>query len=130
MTENYSWILHKQTGTKPFSYYLNEANISHYLYTWDDTPLKEKNASIFSNPSDSIVKGVAKGDARFFFVQVGVSLTPSFQGYTVFIFDHHPRDEEIDMVCRELESVILNDLDKVDITPLLNALSEAKENPL
>ena len=121
MTRNKPYADYKFIGVKPFTKMLEEAGVAYALFSDAaiDRLFAEK-AEYFNRAEDTICIGKsAQEQAGVFFAEFGLKITPSYRSYIVFIFDHHPSEDEMFATVDDIEPLIAKSLENVDVNDLL-----------
>jgi len=115
------YIEHRFLGVRPFTDYLTEAGVGFTLFEdpGAETVFAEK-SELLHRDRDSIMIGACTGEGLgVYFAQFGIRITESFLSHVVFIFNHHPRPEELAVAVEDLEPLIMRQLEGVDIGGIL-----------
>jgi hypothetical protein len=124
MASEKPYTLHKFIGVKPFAKLLDEAGVSHMIFDDEAVPrLFKERADYFNKEEDSITVGKCLQDGvDVYFAEFGIKITKSFLSHIVFIFDHHPTDEEMLATADDLEQLIQQHLDGVNLDDFKNQI--------
>jgi len=118
------YIFFKFLGINSFIDTLNDSATPYQLFDDDFLPIFDRRNEIL-NSEDTIKTGIlTKEEQQLFFAEVGIKITKSYRSYFVYIFDHHPTMEEIDEIILGLETLINENLDKVDPSEIANNLKK------
>ncbi|HSV95933.1 MAG TPA: hypothetical protein VLM75_03250 [Spirochaetota bacterium] len=115
------YIEHRFLGVRSFIDYLSEAGVSYTLF--DDPAIENlfaEKCDILNRGRDSVLIGACTDEGLgFYFAQFGIRITESFTSHIVFVFDHHPRPDELAETAVDMEPLVLRHLDGVDIGGIL-----------
>lgn len=112
---------YKFIGVKPFTKMLEEAGVSYTLFgdAAIDRLFNEK-PEYFNRSEDTICVGKSSHDqAGVFFAEFGLKITKSYRSYIVFIFDHHPTEDEMITTADDIEPLIAQNLEGVDLGDII-----------
>jgi len=121
------YIYFKFLGINSFIKTLNDSDTEYTLF--DDTyeDLFNKYSTIL-NKEDTLKTGILSREGQHvFFTEVGIKITKSYSSYFIFVFDHHPAEGDIDFIINGLESLINENLDKIDPSEIAAEISETKK---
>ncbi len=119
-----SYIDYKFCGIRSFIASLDETRTEYRLFDDDLSSLYEKHSELIHLGEDTVVPGIiTREDQAAYFTEFGVKITKSYSAYIVFIFDHHPRIQELEEIIVDLESIIQSNIDKVDLAEIADSLS-------
>ena len=121
------YIYSKFLGINSFIKTLDDSNTEYTLY--DDTyqDLFEKYSEIL-NKEDTLKTGILSREGQHvFFTEVGIKITKSYSSYFIYIFDHHPVKHDIDFIISGLETLINENVDKIDPSELAAEISDTKK---
>ena len=118
------YIYYKFLGINSFTQTLDYSNTSYTIYDDNYDKLFGKYEGLL-NKGDSLTTGVLDRDGQhLFFTEVGIKITKSYTSYFVYIFDHHPTEDEIDFIINSLESLVEENLNKVDPSDIAASISD------
>lgn len=124
MNNKNCFIDYKFLGVKPFTKTLEENSIEYVLFE-DDVPVKsvfDERSQILDKESDIIETGKClNNNIEVYFAQFGIKITKSYRSYIVFIYDHHPVQEDLIFAADSLENIInekINSVDPSEITSM------------
>jgi len=121
MTRNKPYADYKFIGVKPFTKMLEEAGVAYALFNDAaiDRLFAEK-AEYFNRAEDTICIGKsAQERAEVYFAEFGLKITPSYRSHIVFIFDHHPTEDEMLSTADDIEPLIAKNLENIDFGDIL-----------
>lgn len=108
------YIYSKFLGVNSFIKTLNDSDTEYTVFDDSFDDLFEKYQGLI-NRDDTLKTGVLSRDGQhIFFVEVGIRITKSYSSYFIYIFDRHPKTEDIDYIINSLETLINENLDKID----------------
>jgi hypothetical protein len=116
MAQNKPYADYRFIGVKPFTKMLEDAGVAYTLFNDAaiDRLFAEK-AEYFNRAEDTICVGRSSQErAEVFFAEFGLKITPSYRSYIVFIFDHHPTEEDMLITADDIEPLIAKSLENVD----------------
>ena len=117
------YIYFKFLGVTSFTKTLDDSGTSYTLYDDNYEKLFSKYEGIL-NKEDTLKTGVLSRDGEHvFFTEVGIKITKSYTSYFVYIFNHHPTEDEIDFIINGLESLVEENLNSIDPSELAENLS-------
>ncbi len=115
------YLEHRFLGVRPFTDYLSDAGVAYALF--DDPAIESlfsAKSELLNRGRDSIVIGACTDEGLgVYFAQFGIRITESFLSHVVFVFDHHPRPDELATAADDMEGLILQQLDGVDMGDIL-----------
>jgi hypothetical protein len=122
MTET-PYIYFKFLGVNSFIKTLNDSDTSYIIYDDNYDKLFSKYESILGK-EDSLKTGVLSRDGQHvFFTELGIKITKSYTSYFVYIFNHHPTEDEIGIIINGLESVVADSLNNIDPSQIASDIS-------
>ncbi|MCL2154931.1 MAG: hypothetical protein FWH53_04620 [Leptospirales bacterium] len=123
MTET-PYIYFKFLGVNSFVKSLNDSDTSYTIYDDNYDKLFSKYESILSK-EDTLKTGVLTRDGQHvFFTELGIKITKSYTSYFVYIFNHHPTEDEIGIIINGLESVVNDSLNSIDPSEIASNISD------
>jgi len=126
MTTN-PYIYFKFLGINSFIKTLDDSNTEYTLYDEKYEGLYNKYSAILSK-EDSVRTGILSREGQHvFFTEVGIKITKSYSSYFIYIFDHHPVENDIEFIINGLESLISENIDRIDPSEIAAAVSETKK---
>ena len=126
-SEKPPYVYYKFLGINSFIKTLDDSNTDYTLFDEKYDDLYDRYKGILTG-DDSIKSGLLTRDGQHvFFVEVGIKITRSFSSYFVYIFDHHPLTEDFDFIIRGLESLVSENVDKIDPSELADKIKENKK---
>jgi hypothetical protein len=121
MATDKPYLEHRFLGVRPFTDYLSEAGVNYTIF--DDPAIESlfsRKSELLNRERDSVVIGACTDDGLgVYFAQFGIRITERFLSHVVFVFNHHPRAEELAVAADDMEPLILQKLDGVDISEIL-----------
>ncbi|TAL37732.1 MAG: hypothetical protein EPN93_05465 [Spirochaetes bacterium] len=122
MTAPKPYADYKFLGVKPFTKSLDEAGITYTLFADPAIDfLFTARAGLFNRDTDVIEVGkCTNSDLNVYFAQFGIRITPSYNSFIVFIFDHHPTLDEMVETATGIEELIMRHLDGVDVNDIVS----------
>jgi len=124
--------------TAPYIYF-KFLGINSFLRTLDDsdteyTIFDEKYEDLFNkysgilNKEDTLKSGILSREGQHvFFTEVGIKITKSYSSYFIYIFDHHPVTDDIDFIINGLETLINENIDRIDPSEIAAGIPETKK---
>jgi hypothetical protein len=126
-TENTPYIYFKFLGINSFIKTLDDSNTEYTLFDEKHEDLYEKYTGILSK-DDTLKSGVLSRDEQHvFFVEVGIKITKSYSSYFVYIFDHHPVVKDFEFIINGLESLVNENVEKIDPSEIAPKIPENKK---
>ena len=123
MTET-PYIYFKFLGVNSFVKSLNDSDTVYTIYDDNYDKLFSKYESILSK-EDTLKTGVLTRDGQHvFFTELGIKITKSYTSYFVYIFNHHPTEDEIGIIINGLESVVNDSLNSIDPSEIASNISD------
>jgi hypothetical protein len=123
MTET-PYIYYKFLGINSFTKTLDDSNTLYTVYDDNYDKLFGKYEGIL-NKGDTLTTGVLDREGQhLFFTYVCIKITNSYTSYFVYIFNHHPTEDEIDFIINGLELLVEENLNKVDPSDIAANLSD------
>jgi len=120
MTPDKPYVDYRFIGVKPFTALLDEAGVGFVLF--DNAAVRhlhESKPDYFNAAEDTITVGKSTQEgAEVYFAEFGIKITPSFRSYVVFIYDHHPSDDEMLVSADDIETLVHKSLDGVNLENL------------
>lgn len=121
------YIYFKFLGISSFIKTLNDSDTEYTIFDEKYEDLFEKYNSILSK-EDTLKSGILSRDGQHvFFTEVGIKITKSYSSYFIYIFDHHPVEKDIDFIINGLESLINENIDRIDPSEIAADISETKK---
>ncbi len=112
---------YKFIGVKPFTTMLDEAGVEYVLF--DDTVigrLFSEKPEYFNRSEDTICIGKSSHEqAGIYFAEFGLRITQSYRSHIVFIFDHHPSEEDMFATAGDIEQLVAQSLEGVNISDII-----------
>jgi len=124
------YIYYKFLGISSFIKTLDDSNTPYTIYDDNYDKLFSKYEGIL-NKGDTLTTGILNKDGRhLFFTEIGIKITKSYTSYFVYIFDHHPTEDEIDFIINGLESLVNENLNNIDPSEIASGLSDKNKSNL
>jgi hypothetical protein len=124
MSHEKPYVHYKFIGVKPFTALLDEAGVRFVLF--EDPAVRrlyEARPDYFNAAEDAISVGKsAQEGAEVYFAEFGIKITPSFRSYIVFIYDHHPTEDDILASADEIEALIQKNLDGLNLEDIQRSI--------
>lgn len=121
------YIYFKFLGINSFIKTLDDSNTEYTLFDDKYNALYEKYESVL-NKEDTLRTGILSREGQhIFFTEVGIKITKSYSSYFIYIFDHHPVEDDIDFIINGLESVVNENIDRIDPSELAESFPESKK---
>lgn len=121
------YIYFKFLGINSFIKTLDDSDTEYTIFDDKYENIYDKYASILSK-EDTLKSGILSRDGQHvFFTEVGIKITKSYSSYFIYIFDRHPVDNDIDFIINGLESVINENIDKINPSEIAETISETKK---
>jgi hypothetical protein len=121
------YIYFKFLGINSFIKTLDDSATEYTLYDDSYENLYNKYSSII-NKEDTLKTGILSRDGQHvFFTEVGIKITKSYSSFFIYIFDHHPVESDIEFIISGLESIISENLDRIDPSEIASAVTENKK---
>ncbi len=129
MPEHKAYLDYKFMGVQSFIESLDEAKAEYRLFDQDDfRSLFDNNPDLLTE-DDTIKNGfVIRDDTGLYFTEFGLKITKSYHSYIVFIFNHHPSPDDLQLVVQELTTLVEKHLDGVDIEAISQTITNLKNN--
>jgi len=124
------YIFFKFLGINSFIGTLKDSNTNFTLFKDDFSPVFEKYSEIL-NKEDTIATGIlSKDDQNLFFAELGIKITKSYTAYFVYIFDHHPTVEDMNLLVEGLEDLVNENLENIDPSELARNMNKGGSNSI
>ncbi len=124
---NASYVYFKFLGINSFIKTLDNSGTEYTLFDDKYEDLFNKYAGILTK-EDTLKTGILSRDGHHvFFTEVGIKITKSYNSYFIYIFDHHPVEDDIESIINGLETVINENIDKIDPSGIAANISETKK---
>jgi hypothetical protein len=121
------YIYYKFLGINSFIKTLDDSNTDYTLFDEKYDELYAKYKGIITG-DDSLKSGLLTRDNQHvFFIEIGIKITKSYSSYFVYIFDRHPVLDDFDFIIRGLESLVNDNVEKIDPSELSDKISENKK---
>ena len=121
MTRQKPYADYKFIGVKPFTKMLDEAGVAYILF--DDTVIGRLFAEMpeYFNPGEDTIRigKSAHEQADIYFAEFGLKITPSYCSHIIFIFDHHPTEDEMLETAGDIEQLVAQNLEGVDLSEII-----------
>ena len=108
-------------GVKSFTKMLDDAGIAYTLF--EDPAigrLFSEKPEYFNRDEDTICIGKSSHEqAGIYFAEFGLKITPSYRSHVVFIFDHHPSEEEMFATAGDIEQLVAQHLEGIDLSEII-----------
>lgn len=126
-TESTPYIYYKFLGINSFIKTLNDSNTDYTLFDEQYEELYGRYQGILTR-EDTIRSGLLTRDNQHvFFIEIGIKITKSYSSYFVYIFDHHPVFEDFEFIIRGLESLVNDNVEKIDPSEMADRITEEKK---
>jgi hypothetical protein len=103
---------------------LDDSDTSYTVYDDNYNKLFSKYKSILGK-GDTLKTGVLSRDGQHvFFTEVGIKITKSYTSYFVYIFNHHPTEDEVEFIVNGLESIVDENLNSIDPSDIASNISD------
>jgi len=117
------YMYYKFLGINSFIKTLDDSNTPYTIYDDNYDNLFDKYRGILGK-EDTLKTGIlTKDKQQVFFTEIGIKITKSYISYFVYIFDHHPTEDEIDFIINQLESIVDENLNSIDPSDLASNIS-------
>ena len=124
------YIYYKFLGISSFIKTLDDSNTPYTIYDDNYDELFSKYSGLL-NKGDSLITGILSRDGQHvFFTEIGIKITKSYASYFVYIFNHHPTEDEIDFIINGLESLVDENLNSIDPSDIASNLSDQNKGHL
>lgn len=121
------YIYFKFLGINSFIRTLDDSATEYTLFDDSYEELFRKYDSIL-NKDDTLKTGILSRDGQhIFFTEVGIKITKSYSSYFIYIFDHHPVQNDIEFIINGLETLVNENIDKIDPSEIADAISDTKK---
>ena len=118
------YIYFKFLGVNSFIKTLDDSDTIYTIYDDNYDKLFSKYEGILGK-EDSLKTGVLSRDGQHvFFTELGIKITKSYTSYFVYIFNHHPTENEIDIIINGLESIVNDSLNSIDPSEIASNISD------
>lgn len=121
------YVYFKFLGINSFIKTLDASGTEYTLF--DDTyeSLFDK-YSVILNKEDTLKTGILSREGQhIFFTEVGIKITKSYSSYFIYIFDHHPVEDDIEFLITGLETLINENIDKIDPSEIAADISDSRK---
>lgn len=121
------YIYFKFLGINSFIKTLDDSDTEYTLFDEKYEDLFNKYAAIL-NKEDSIRTGILSREGQHvFFTEVGIKITKSYSSYFIYIFDHHPVNDDVEFIINGLESLINENIDRIDPSEVAANMPDVKK---
>lgn len=121
------YIYFKFLGINSFIKTLDDSDTEYTLFDEKYDKLYEKYTGILSK-EDTLRTGILSREGQHvFFTEVGIKITRSYSSYFIYIFDHHPVEDDIDSIINGLESLINENIDRIDPSEIAANIQDTKK---
>ncbi len=121
------YIYFKFLGINSFIKTLDDSDTEYTLFDEKYEDLFNKYSAILNN-EDSIRTGILSREGQHvFFTEVGIKITKSYSSYFIYIFDHHPVNDDVEFIINGLESLINENIDKIDPSEIAANIPDTKK---
>lgn len=121
------YIYFKFLGISSFIKTLDDSNTEYTIFDDRYENLYHKYGAILSK-EDTLRTGILSRDGQHvFFTEVGIKITKSYSSYFIYIFDHHPVEDDIEYIVNGLETLISENIDRIDPSEIAEAVSESRK---
>jgi 3-methyladenine DNA glycosylase AlkC len=118
------YIYYKFLGINSFIKTLDDSDTSYTIYDDSYDQLFNKYQGILGK-EDTLKTGfLSKEGQHVFFTEIGIKITKSYISYFVYIFDHHPTEDEVDFIINRLEATVDENLNSVDPADIASNISD------
>ena len=112
------YIYFKFLGIHSFISTLVDSGTEHRIFDEDYAGFFTKHEGIL-NAGDTMKSGILIKDGQsLFFTELGIRITKSYSSFFVFIFDHHPTADDLDIIVDDLEALVNANLESLDLSEL------------
>ncbi len=119
------YIDYRFFGVHSFISTLDTAGTDYRLFDDDYAQIFIAHGDMLKPGEDTLRSGiVTRDDQTVFFSEFALKLTKNFFAHIVFIFNHHPTMEDLDAIVKDLERIVMENMEKIDINRLAEALDE------
>jgi len=120
---NTPYIYYKFLGINSFLKTLDDSDTSYTVYDNNYDGLFNKYEGILGK-GDTLKTGfLSKDGQHVFFTEIGIKITKSYTSYFVYIFDHHPTEDEVEFIVSGLESIVDENLNSIDPSDIASNMS-------
>ena len=124
------YIYYKFLGINSFMKTLDDSNTSYTIYDDDYEKLFTKYEGVLGK-GDTLTTGFLNRDGQqVFFTELGIKITKSYTSYFVYIFDHHPTEDDIEFIINGLESLVDENLNSIDPADIAASISDQNKGNL
>jgi len=121
------YIYFKFLGINSFIKTLNDSDTEYTIFDEKYEELFSKYAAILSK-EDTLRTGILSREGQHvFFTEVGIKITKSYSSYFIYIFDHHPVADDVEFIINGLESLINENIDRIDPSEIAANISDANK---
>lgn len=121
------YIYFKFLGINPFVKTLEDSGTEYTLFDDRYDELFNKYDGIL-NREDTLRTGILTREGQHvFFTEVGIKITKSYSSYFIYIFDHHPVAADVEFIINGLESLINENIDKIDPSEIAAGITETRK---
>ncbi len=116
------YIYSKFLGINSFIKTLNDSDTEYTVFDDSFDELYRKYEGLL-NRDDTLKTGILSRDGQHvFFAEIGIRITRSYSSYFIYIFDHHPKFDDIDFIINGLENLISESVDNIDPSSIAPAI--------
>ena len=119
------YIDYRFLGVHSFISTLDTAGTDYHLFDDDYSQLFKVHGDILKPGEDTLHSGiVTRDDQTVFFSEIALKLTKNFSAHIVFVYNHHPTVEDLDSIVKDLERIVMENMENIDINQLAEALDQ------
>ena len=121
------YIYYKFLGINSFIKTLDDSNTDYTLFDEKHDELYGKYEGILTREDTFRTGLLTRDNQHVFFIEVGIKITKSYSSYFVYIFDHHPVHDDFEFIIKGLESLVNDNVEKIDPSAIADKISENKK---
>lgn len=126
-TESTPYIYYKFLGINSFIKTLDDSNTEYTVFDDQYDELYGKYNTILTK-DDTLRAGLLTRDNQHvFFIEIGIKITKSYSSYFIYIFDHHPTLADFEYIINGLESLVNDNVNKINPSEIAEKISEQKK---
>ncbi len=112
-------------GIHSFISTLESTGADFRLFDEDYSHLFSTHSELINPCEDTIRSGIVSRDEQsVFFSEFSIKLTKSYSAHIVFLFNHHPTNDDLAVIVLDLERIVMENIENIDVNQMAEALDE------